>query len=498
MAPDTSQAAVLALLGDPATHGGAAVRRIDTHISSIFLAGERAWKLKKAVTLPFLDFSTLESRRRACEAEIAVNRTAAADLYLGVVPVTRGADGVLTLGGSGEAVEWLVAMRRFDEDTLFDRLAASGTLDRRLLDALIEAVAAAHRAAPPVFDKGGAAGLAWTIDTNRASMLAAPVPLPQAAVDRLAAESHAWLERSTPLLEARRERGLVRRCHGDLHLGNICLFGGRPTLFDAIEFSDDIATVDVFYDLAFLLMDLDRRAGRAAAAAAMNHYLDLTGDYEAVAALPLMLSLRAGVRAHVTATMGRTTEAESILAAAQAYLHPPPPRLVAVGGLSGSGKSRLSRRLAPFLAAPGAVVVRSDAIRKQLLGCPLLEKLGPEGYTAEATARTFRALFETAAALLAAGQAVIADAVFARPEQRAAIAAVAAATGVRFDGLWLEAPPDIAAKRVAGRVGNASDATVEVLKKQLGYDVGAVDWTRLDTGGQRPEVLVAARRVLGV
>jgi len=508
MSPDP-QAEVIALLAAPATHGGTAPERIDTHISSVFLAGDRAYKLKKAVRLPFLDFSTLEARRAACEAELALNRLTAPDLYIEVAAVTRRPGGGLGLGGEGEAVDYLVVMRRFASDTLFDRLAERGALDRRLVEDLTEAVVRFHGVAPVRGDRGGAAGLKWTVDTNEMSMLAqVPAILPANGVRRLTELSRAWLDRLGPMLDERRERGLVRRCHGDLHLGNICLFEGRPTLFDAIEFSEDIACIDVFYDLAFLLMDLDVHRSRPLASMALNHALDLTGDYQAVAALPLFLSLRAAVRCHVAATIAaqaegdditrRAAEARAYLIAALDYLAPPRPRLVAVGGLSGSGKSRMGRRLAPLLAVPGAVVVRSDAVRKQVMGVGLKDRLGPEGYTGAVTRRTYRTMLETCAMLLSAGHPVIADAVFAKPEQRAAIEDVARRAGVPFDGLWLEVNPEVGKERIAARVGNASDATPEVLEQQLGYDLGEIGWTRIDTAPVGEAAFTAACHRLGV
>jgi len=503
------QAETCALLGDPATHGGLRPQRIDTHISTVFLVGERAYKLKKAVRLPFLDFSTPAARLAACQAELAVNRRAAPGLYLGIETVTRGSDGRLVLGGKGEAVDTLVVMRRFATDDRFDRLLARGALDRRLLQRLTAAIVDFHQGAPQRPDRGGAAGLAWTIANNAESMApAVPSILPAAEVACLTEASLGWLARLAPVLDLRRDRGLVRQCHGDLHLGNICLFEGEPTLFDAIEFSEDIACVDVFYDLAFLLMDLDVRSARPQASVVMNHALDLTGDYQALAALPLFLSLRAGVRAMVAATIAlglagpareaKAEEARRYLAAAQAYLEPPPPRLVAIGGLSGSGKSRMGRLLAPSLAVPGAAVVRSDALRKQMMGTALTQRLGPEGYSAEATERTYQTLLDTSAALLRAGHGVIADGVFARPDQRAAIAQVAAEVGVRFDGLWLETAPEVAAARIGARTGDASDATIEVLERQRSYELGEIDWPRLDTGRPQDDAVEIARHVLDV
>ncbi|MBC7950620.1 MAG: AAA family ATPase [Rhodospirillaceae bacterium] len=492
------QAETLALLSARRTHGGKRPRRIDTHISTVFLVGDEVWKLKKAVRLPFLDFTSLEARRQACEAELEVNRRAAPELYLGVVPVTRASDGKLAVGGDGEPVEWLVHMRRFDQRTLFSTMVAANRVDRHRIQALTESVWDFHRVAPVRKDRGGVAGLIWTIDTNNASMAAHPDILDPAKAKALTEQSRHWLTRLGPLLEDRRERGLVRQCHGDLHCGNICLFEGKPTLFDAIEFSEDIACIDVFYDLAFLLMDLDQRGARPLAGYALNHYLDLSGDYQGVELLPLLLSLRAGVRAHVCATMGMPDQARSYLDAALTYLTPPPPRLLAVGGLSGSGKSRMGRELAPLLAVPAAAVVRTDSLRKQMMGVGLLEKLGPEGYTPEITERTYQALYDTCLQVLKAGHSAVADAVFAKPEQRDAMERVAREAGVPFHGLWLESPPHLSASRIKGRKANVSDATVAVLEQQLNYDLGVISWRRVKTGGSKIKALSLGRAALGL
>lgn len=506
--PPAPQADVLHFLSRSATHGGRRPQRLDTHISTIFLSGEHAWKLKKAVVLPFLDFSSLESRRRACEAEIEINRRAAPDIYLGVVAVTRGPDGALRLGGDGEAVEWLVHMRRFDQRTLFSKLVPAGRVDRHRIQALAEAVWRFHQGAPRRPDRGGAAAMAAVVDGNAASMAAHADILPPAQCAALTEATHTTLARLAGLLDERRAAGLVRHCHGDLHCGNICLVDGRPTPFDAIEFSETFACIDVFYDLAFLLMDLDRRGARPLAGYAFNHYLDLSGDYQAVATLPLFLSVRAAVRAHVSATMAAgaigaerdrlTQTARDYLIAAQDYLSPPAPTLLAVGGLSGSGKSRMGRELAPLLAMPAAAVVRTDSLRKHLMGAGLLDKLGPEGYTPEMGERTYQALYETCRQVLRAGHAAVADAVFAKPEQRDAIERVAREAGVPFKGLWLFTPPDLAASRIRTRRANVSDATVEVLERQLSYDLGNITWPQVQTGGSKVKALADGRTALGL
>ena len=508
---DTSQDQVFNLLADPATHGGQPVERIDTHISAVFLAGDRVWKLKKAVRLPFLDFSTAELRHAACEAELAVNRPLAPDLYLGLAAVTRQADGGLAVDGPGQPVDWLVVMRRFDQACQFDRLALAGRLTRAHVVGLTGQLARAHAAAAPRHDQGGAEAMAWIID-NGGECFATHVPgvfAADAVADLVAAQRRALAEHSG-LLAARRHDGKVRRGHGDLHLANVCLHDGHPTAFDAIEFSEALGCVDVLYDLAFLVMDLVRYGQKRLASFALNHYLDHSGEWDGLPVLPLFLSCRAAVRAHVSASIAaaipdladrarRLEAARDYFALARALLVPAPARLVAVGGLSGSGKSRMARELAPFLGTPpGAVVLRTDVLRKRLAGLAPETPLPPEAYTAEASRRTYDELGRRAGLLLAAGYSVVADAVFARADERDAIAGLAKRAGLPFAGAWLEADPAVMAARIAGRQGNASDATVAVLESQLGYDLGRLDWARVDTSASREASVAAARAVLGI
>jgi predicted kinase len=306
----------------------------------------------------------------------------------------------------------------------------------------------------------------------------------------------------------------VRRCHGDLHLNNVVLWHGRPVLFDALEFDDDLATIDTLYDLAFLLMDLDVRGQRQAANEVLNRYLWRSGaalDLRGLGALPLLLGLRSTVRAMVTAERAgqqkgseaqarHRSEAGRYLDAALAYLAPPLPQLIAVGGLSGTGKSTLARALAPEIGpSPGAVHLRSDLERKSLSGVGETTRLGPETYTEAAREQVYASLCEKMRHVLAADHAVIVDAVFASPEARVAIEQVAVDLGVPIRGLWLEATPDTLLARVAARAGDASDATPEVVRAQLGYETGAFSpaWIRLDAGASPAETVDEARKVLG-
>ncbi len=489
------QRRTIALLSTPSTYGPDVreVRRIDTHSAIVFLAGDRAYKLKRAVRYDYLDFSTLESRLHACADEVRLNRRTAPDLYLGHLPITCESDGSLRIDGSGAVVDWVVEMARFDDSAVFDQMAERGELDVSLMPELARAVARLHAVAEWRFDHGGRRGMAWVIDGNADGFAEyGPGMLDPAACRRLTSLSHEMLERQADRLMARRPQGFVRRCHGDLHLRNVCLIGDRPTLFDCIEFSDEVACIDVLYDLAFLLMDLLHRNLRGHAHVVFNEYVTATGDIDGLALLPLFLSARAAVRAKTSATAARVQSdpaAQAALAeAAREYLElglslidPAPAQLVAVGGLSGAGKSTLAAHLAPSLGAPpGALVFRSDLVRKSLLGARPLDRLGSEGYEEGVTRGVYRELAARARTATAAGRAVVIDAVFADPRDRAVIADVARRVGVPFTGLWLDAPVDTRAARVTQRRNDASDATPAVLREQLERDIGEMDWERLD------------------
>jgi aminoglycoside phosphotransferase family enzyme/predicted kinase len=507
----TDQRDVIAFLSTPAAYGRTEpVERIDTHISAVWIAGDRVYKLKRAVRYDYVDFSTLELRRRACEAEVRLNRRTAPALYLGVRPVTREANGALALAGQGEPVDWLVEMVRFDQDTLFDRLAERGRLDPALMEGLADAIARLHTNAEVRVDHGGRDGMAWVIDGNALGFAAqGSATLDPSACERLTVDARGELARHAERLDDRRRRGLVRTCHGDLHLRNICLVDGVPTLFDAVEFNDDISCIDVVYDLAFLLMDLWRRNLRLHANRVFNEYFARTIDLESFALLPLFLSCRAAVRAKTSATAARVqtderqqhllrAAAREYLALAQDLVRPArAPCLVAVGGFSGSGKSTLARAIAPLVgAAPGAFIVRSDVIRKALLGVTSLTRLGTDGYSPEVTARVYRTMLERARTALGTGHAVIADAVYARPEDRAEVEKAARELGVPFVGLWLEGPADVLARRLRERAKDASDATSAVLEQQMRAGAGPLDWHRLDGSVDPQHVEEAARAFL--
>ena len=506
-----AQEQVFALLSNPAAHGGETVRRIDTHAASVFLAGARAYKVKLAVRFPFLDYSTLEKRKAACEAELEVNKPLAPQLYRRVAAITAEPSGALALDGQGPPVEWAVEMNRFDETRTLDRLAETGALDAQLAVKLGRAAAGAHGVAPAAEANRWIAALSTFIEQNDAELRGRPGLFPVAQVESLSSAARQWLEVVRPLLSRRGELGFIRRLHGDLHLGNIALIDGEPVLFDAIEFDAMVASGDVFYDLAFLLMDLVERELGEAANVVLNTYLNETGRAEhldGLRALPLFLSVRAAIRAKVTAARLRNApdERAAIACQAQAYFNlarrliaPATPVLIAIGGLSGTGKTVLARALAPRLApAPGAVLLRSDTERKVLYRVEETERLAQEAYAPAVTEKIYEILLDKAARVLRAGHSAVVDAVFARRDQRAGIEALAVGANIRFVGLFLTADLATRLARVGRRADDASDADGAIVRQQEEYDLGAVTWQRIDASRTPAQTLRQALNALEV
>lgn len=503
------QSGVISFLASPAAHAGAAIERIDTHSAIVFLTGQRAYKLKRAVKFDYLDFSTADRRQAMCEAEVRLNRRTAPTLYRGVVPITRERDGALALGGSGAAVDWVVEMHRFPQEALFDRLAAARGLDLELMPPLAAAIAGFHATAERRGDHGGRPGMAWVVDGNAEGFAEYGAGiLDPVACRRLTVSTRAALDRWGGWLDERRVAGFVRQCHGDLHLRNIVLLDGRPTLFDGVEFNDAISCTDVLYDFAFLLMDLWRRGLPRHANVAWNRYLGETGDLGGIPLLPLFLSCRAAVRAKTSATSAHLEQddrrrqplenlAREYLAMAESLLQPPRPCVIAIGGFSGTGKSTLAVSLAPSVGAvPGAVVIRTDEVRKQLCGVPPLERLGPEGYSPEISQRVYTTATERAGATIQAGHSAIVDAVFARPDDRQAVERVAVDLSVPFVGIWLEAPEAMLVARTERRRHDPSDADADVVRLQHRQPIGEMTWHRVEASTSPGIVTEQASRIV--
>jgi aminoglycoside phosphotransferase family enzyme/predicted kinase len=477
----------------------APARRIDTHGAVVFLGKDLAYKLKRSVKFPYMDFSTAEARGRMCRAEIEVNRRMAPEIYLGVAPVRRAA-GKLVLGeiddapddAPEEAIDWLVVMRRFDDGALFDRLADRGALTSEMMAALAVRLVRFQASLSPI--TSGFCGpdeYRHSVASDVRQMIDKGDGLNPKWSEALAHLLPEALEPFVDLVARRVTAGAIRRGHGDLHLRNIVLIDGAPLPFDAIEFSDRIANTDMLYDLAFPLMDLEHRGRRPLANRLLNEWLwrapELPGatHEEALALLPMFLARRASIRAYVDASIaavkgGDTEAARAYQRSALAFLRPAPPRLLAVGGLSGSGKTTMALKLAPDIGrAPGAVAVRSDVERKRAAAVALEERLPAGSYTPESSAKVYAAMLARAERALRAEHSVVLDAVFSKEEERGAAEALAAKVGVPFEGLWLDVPKEVAQARVAARAGDASDATPALVERQFGYDLGEIRWKRI-------------------
>ncbi len=500
------QLETIAFLSRAASYGlrDATVERIETHCSIVFLVANRVYKLKRSIAFSSLDYSSLERREQACKAELALNLRTAPDLYLAARAIRRGGDGKLTFEGDGPAVDWVVVMRRFDQSDLFDHRAAAHLLDATVMRQLADEIATFHAAAEVTSKFGGKAAIGTAIEDWRRQWADVADDIGLDAGQAYQADATAKLAEVAELLDRRREQGRVRRCHGDLRLANICLLDGRPTLFDCVEFADEISCIDVLYDLAFPLMDLHYRGLAECGSALFNRYVDLTGELEGLRTLPLFMSLRAATRAQMLAAGARRHPpaeaphrralARSHFALAQSLLHGRPPRLIAIGGLSGSGTAAVAHGLAVDIAsAPGARVIRSDTVRKRLMNVSLETRLPPTAYDATVTRRVYDALRHDAKTALVAGATVIVDATFLHPEDRKSMAELARAARVPFTGLWLQMTDDALAARAEHRPGDAATRDYAVLRQQLATDHGPHDWHVVDAARGLAASLAAAR-----
>jgi aminoglycoside phosphotransferase family enzyme/predicted kinase len=473
-------------------------RVVATSLAWVFLYREAVLKLKRPVDFGFVDFTTLEKRRWAVERELAFNRSIAPDIYRTVHAITR-SDGGLQLDGPGDAVEWALEMRRFDENAVL--LDHPEAVRDNLAEKLGRQIGRFHAAAPLGAKGGGAAGMAEVVESNSRQFTGLPGFAPN-LLRRLTERTWAALHNVERLLDERLAAGYVRRCHGDLHLGNILLEQGRPVLFDCIEFNDAIAEIDVLYDLAFLLMDLHLRDATAGANRVLNGWLDETARtfgpdlWRGLAALPLWQAVRATIRAHVCGHAGDLAQGARYLDAAERHLEPAAPVLIAIGGLSGSGKSTLARAIAPKLdPSPGAVVLRSDEIRKRLWRTAPTARLPSEAYDAGVSAQVYDAMLATAETCLNAGWPVILDAVFLDAQERSRAEAAARAADVPFAGVWLEGPAELLKARLAARGPDASDADALVLEQQLARASAEMTWMHLPAHDLNLAGAVALNRV---
>lgn len=455
---------------------------IETHISWVLLTGEFAYKLKKPLDLGFLDFSTLDKRHHYCQEELRLNRRLAAPIYLEVLAVVAGPDGIVMAGSdtpSTDVLEYALKMQQFDPEQGFDRLLHRQELTLEHLDQLAALIGEFHLQLP------GAAA-----DSEYGSLQAVRRPCEenfrqirqQAAqladdprLAELARWSKTWLEQHAERFEARHRDGFIRECHGDLHLRNIALWQEKVIAFDCIEFNPALRWIDTISEIAFLIMDLDAHQASGLGWYVLNRYLEQTGDYAGLELLRFYLVYRAMVRAKVAAIetaqhpgADHQAELQHYLDQAVAYTRDAPPHLVITTGFSGSGKTTMTDQLLQHL---GAVRLRSDVERQRLFGsAPEDQAVGTGKYSTAASDQIYQNLQAHSRRLLRAGYTVIVDAAFLRQTRRRPFAALARECGVPFHILALEAAPGVLRERIrqrqrAGR--DASEADLAVLESQL-------------------------------
>lgn len=455
------------------------IRLIQTHISWIVLAGNLAFKLKKPVAFPFLDYSSLKNRQDFCRKEMERNKAWAASLYIDIAGL-HGEKGDVTFGAPTSDVEWCLRMHQFDQDDCLLRHAEKGIIPREWIDDLAQHLLQAHASARRAGSDspwGTALSLRKQIDqcfsdihlANKKMGLSADVPL----LDR---EIQSRLNAFESMLEQRKREGFVRECHGDLHLGNLIRWQDHTVGFDAIEFNPDFYWIDIWNEVAFTLMDLDWRGQKQNAARLRNAYAEGSGDYAGLELLPVFTAYRALVRARIAALRIHQTAQTSDVAyrsldemrgyyrLSQTYLQVQRPKLWITHGLSGSGKSRGSERC---IEKYGAIRIRTDVERKRLAGIDRLQVGTKEIYSPDFTLATYDRCIDLARIALKAGYSVVLDGTFLKRWQRELAYGLAREYSTEIEILDFDAPVQLLKDRISNRKADPSDATLEVLEQQI-------------------------------
>jgi len=458
------------------------VQLIQTHISYVLLTGEYAYKIKKPLNFGFLDYSTLEKRKHFCEEELRLNQRAAAAIYLEVLPITQTVENSVPtfhLDGPGEVVEYAVKMRQFPQSTLLTNLYERGELTEELLKELARAIATFHlktETSDYIREFGRVERVRQAFDENWAQTAQyIGGPQTQQQFDETRAYCDRFFATNAALFDERIRQNWIRECHGDLHLRNIAYWQEQFLLFDCIEFNEPFRFVDVMFDIAYIVMDLDARQRPDLRTVFLNEYVEQTGDWDGLRVLPIYVNRQTYVRAKVTSFLlndpGVPDEekrkahdtAALYYRLAWEYTQPQTGRLMLMSGLSGSGKSTTARAIAQKL---GAVYIRSDAVRKHLGGVPLTERGDDDLYTPEMTQKTYDRLLHLGTTLATEGYTVILDAKYDRQALREKAIAQASAQSIPLTIVHCTAPLEVLGDRLRQRTGDIADATPEILAKQ--------------------------------
>ncbi|GJD17731.1 hypothetical protein RIVM261_026870 [Rivularia sp. IAM M-261] len=455
------------------------IQLIQTHCSYVLLTGDYVYKLKKPVDFGFLNYSTLELRRHFCHEELRLNQRGAAELYLEVLPIYQSNE-QYQFGATGDAVEYALKMRQFPDDGLFSTMFESGKINESYIEDLGRVVARYHgktETSDYISSFGTVPKVREAFDQNyEQTVNYIGGPQTQQQFDETQQYTNKFFAERNELFQSRMKNNFIRECHGDLHMRNICLWHNQILLFDCIEFNEPFRFVDVMYDVAFTVMDLEARGRKDLANIFLNTYVEQTGDWEGLQVLPLYLSRQAYVRAKVTSFLlndpgvpaavkeESASSAAAYYTQAWEYTHSSTGRLILMSGVSGSGKSTTARYLARQI---GAIHLRSDAVRKHLGGVGLYERGGSELYTSEMTTKTYTRLIDLGVMLASIGFNVILDAKYDRVNLRSDAINKATEKGISLQIIQCTAPVEVLNERLSSRSGDIADATVDLLSSQL-------------------------------
>ncbi|AFZ31658.1 adenylylsulfate kinase [Gloeocapsa sp. PCC 7428] len=453
------------------------IELIQTHVSYVLLTGDYAYKLKKPVNFGFLNYSTLELRQHFCQEELRLNQRGAGEIYLEVLPITQ--QERYHLGGMGEPVEYVLKMRQFPQEALFLSMFERGELDEARMEELGRIVAQYHAQTATndyIRKFGEVEQVRQSIDENYDQTVKyIGGPQTRSQFEETKKYTDNFFAQRQQLFTDRIANDWIRECHGDLHLRNICLWHDKILLFDCIEFNEPFRFVDVMFDIAYAVMELEMLQRPDLGNAYLNTYIEQTGDWEGLQVLPLYLSRQSYVRAKVNSFLlddpgvPETVKQEAAKTAAAyyklawEYTKPRQGKLILMSGLSGSGKSTVARQLARNTKA---IHIRSDAVRKHLAGIPLLERGGDEIYTTEMTQKTYARLLDLGLMLATQGYTVILDAKYDRISLRHEAIASAQAQQLPLQIIHCTAPVEVLRDRLSSRTGDIADATIDLLETQ--------------------------------
>jgi len=492
------------------------VQRIETHGATVLLGRDHAIKIKKPVLFDHMDYSTSEKRRDFCNREVDLNRRTAPELYLGVFAIYKQSNAEFSLSGTDKPVDYFIKMQRFADGNRLDNVSSREGLSALLCEQLCNAVVNFHKNLPSIENGASIPDFHSVIEQNFLQLDDyCPDLFRQKDVSKYRRNLHSVFDALKPVEHKRLNEGWIRAGHGDLHLQNICLFDGKPLLFDAIEYEDDFVVGDVFYDLCFLLMDLWHRNHKQAANQIFNQYIHKMGwttadnNLDILLLLPFFMTMRAGIRTHVAASRYLQSddgtakdlfanEARLLLNSSLLYLKKTEPQIVAIGGFSGSGKSTLAANLASHVGStPGALHIRSDVVRRMLIGWDDYSPMPQSAYTTAQSQAVYEHMQVLARRVVIAGHSVILDAVLDRRQDRQEFEKIAQDLDVPFKGIWLKVDRNVMAERIEGRTRDASDATVEVMLAQIQRQIEAVtDWMTLEANGSEIEITQEALLLL--